>query len=259
MKIYLSWFASQVNYLGGESCQYALWAFPELRSWSNLTKLLSCAKDIFLDSWWYSIRNKWMKLSVVDYAEFIKQNKKKFTVCANMDTGSVEETLNNQRFLEQETGEYILPVYHRSDLKEWIKLLEEYCEKYDYIALWWVAGLWLSQKQKHYYLSKCFQVAVKKRVKIHWFWITNLHCLLNYPFYSVDSTSWLQWQKFNQFSIFNNWKWYTYSALEYRAKYWLDPAKNSHSWKVWNSKKQREKFNDYITKLHQAKGMEYRL
>ena len=39
-------------------------------------------------------------------------------IIANMDTSSVEETLNNQKFLEQETKQKILPVYHRSDLRE---------------------------------------------------------------------------------------------------------------------------------------------
>lgn len=260
MKIYLSGFSTKIIYLTGESCQYGLVAFPELVKSKRIKEIFDFCKDKFLDSGWYSIRNSWMQLSVVDYAKFINQYKWNFEAIANMDTNSVEETINNQKFLERETKQKILPVYHRSDLKEWnIKLLEQYCKEYDYVALWWLVWLWLSQRQKDYYLHTCFREAIKNKTKIHWFWITNMACLLNYPFYSVDSTSRLQGQKFNQFTIFKNWKRFKYTAREYRQKYWLDPSKNPHSWKIWESKKQREKFNDYITKLHQAKWMEYRL
>jgi hypothetical protein len=38
-----------------------------------------------------------------------------YSVIANMDTNSIEETFKNQEFLEKETGRYILPVYHGED------------------------------------------------------------------------------------------------------------------------------------------------
>lgn len=263
MKIYLSGIKTMQKKLQeywDYSCEYWLVAFPELQKSKTVKENIWFIKDRFLDSWWYSIRIRWLQLSVMDYANFINQYKWMFNVIANMDTSSVEETLNNQKFLEQETKQTILPVYHRSDLKEWnTKLLEEYCEKYDYIALWWVAWLGLSPRQKEYYLWKSFATAMKHKTKIHWFGITSMSHLIKYPFYSVDSTSWLQWWKYNQFTIFRNWWWYKYTAQEYRQKFWLDPAKKSWTWKIWESKKQWEKFNDWITKLHQAKWMEYRL
>jgi hypothetical protein len=98
---------------------------------------------------------------------------------------------------------------------------------------------------------------MKYKTKIHWFGITNMNCLLRYPFYTVDSTSWLQWIKYNQFTVFRNWYWYKYTAKEYRSKIWIDPAMKSSSWKISESKKQWEKFNDWITRLHKAKWMEY--
>lgn len=249
-----------MKYLQNSRCKYWLVAFPELNKKKDFQDIVDFCDDLFLDSWWYSIRNSGLNLSVVDYANFINKYPDLFNVRVNMDTGSVEETLNNQKFLEQETGQKILPVYHRSDLRDnWTKLLEEYCEKYDYIGLWWVAWVGLSPKTRHYYLWKSFQIAMKYKTKIHWFWITNMSCLLRYPFYTVDSTSWLQGVKFNQFTIFKNGQWYKYTGREYRQKFWLDPAKNNKEWKVWESKKQWEKFNEYITKLHQAKWMEYRL
>lgn len=250
----------RINQYWDYSCQYWLVAFPELQKTKDVKGQIDFIKDIFLDSWWYSIRIRGLKLSVMDYARFINQNPKLFNVIANMDTASVEETINNQRFLEKETKQTILPVYHWSDLKEWnTKLLEGYCEKYDYIALWWVAWLGLSPRQKEYYLWTSFATAIKHKTKIHWFGITSMSHLIKYPFYSVDSTSWLQWWKYNQFTIFRNGQRYKYTAQEYRQRFWLDPAQNSNNWKIWESKKQWEKFNDYITKLHQAKWMEYRL
>jgi hypothetical protein len=59
-----------------------------------------------------------MNLSVIDYANFINKYSNIFTVRVNMDTSSVDETLSNQKFLETETKQKILPVYHRSDLRD---------------------------------------------------------------------------------------------------------------------------------------------
>lgn len=262
MKIYLSGIKTtqkKLQEFWDFSCQYWLVAFPELQKSKTVKEDIAFIKDRFLDSWGYSIRIRWLQLSVVDYANFINKYKWMFNVIANMDTSSVEETINNQKFLEQETKHTILPVYHWSDIREWnLKLLEEYCEKYDYIALWWVAWLWLSARQKDYYLGKSFSVAMKHKTKIHWFWITSMSHLIKYPFYSVDSTSRLQWVMYNQFTLFNNGKWYKYSAREYRAKFGLDPAQKSSIRKYGQSKQQWEKFNDYITRLHIAKWMEYR-
>ena len=260
MKIYLSGITSQIWYLWNNRWKYWLVAFPEAQNSKHINEILHFCDDLFLDSWWYSIRVRWLDLSVKDYVKFVNKYASYFTAITNMDTNDVKETLENQRILEQETWKTIIPVYHISDLLSWnIKLLDEYCEKYDYIWLWWVAWKRIKPKELMKYFSFIFHKAIQTKTKIHWFWITADSLIKMFPFYSVDSTSRLQWQKFNQFVQFRNGQRYKYSAWEYRQKFWLDPAKNPHSWKIWESKKQREKYNDYITKLHQVKWMEYRL
>lgn len=258
MKVYYSGFFAQRKYWVLHQMRNVLCAFPEMTK-NKLQYIPEISKThwIFLDSWWFSIRNNWLKLSVEDYKEFILQRGKYFEVIANMDTTTKEETLKNQKILET-TWYNILPVFHWSDLKNWDKdLLETYCKNYDYIALWWVAGVWLHKKQKEYYLWTCFNVAMKYKTKIHWFGITSMNELVKYPFYSVDSTTWLSLAKYNSISLFVNWKQRNYNIHESRRLFWVDFAKIPYEEKLKRYLWSFVKLENYIIELHKVKWMDY--
>ena len=203
MKIYLSWIKTLRHYFPNEKVEHWLVAFPELSKDFDIQDI----KDIFLDSWGYSIRNSWLKLDVNDYVKFLQKYWKRFNVIANMDTGSKKETLDNQALLEKETWLKILPVYHASDFVSWdLSLLEEYCEKYDYVWIGWVSWFHGSTETKEKYINYCFKIAMKHKTKLHWFWITIARFLRTYPFYSVDSTSRLAGWKFARICQYQNGK-----------------------------------------------------
>ena len=218
MKIYLSWIKTLRHYFPNEKVEHWLVAFPELSKDFDIQDI----KDIFLDSWGYSIRNSWLKLDVNDYVKFLQKYWKRFNVIANMDTGSKKETLDNQALLEKETWLKILPVYHASDFVSWdLSLLEEYCEKYDYVWIGWVSWFHGSTETKEKYINYCFNIAIKHKTKLHWFWITIARFLRTYPFYSVDSTSRLAGWKFARICQYQNGKLIMKDAKQCK-KEWLN-------------------------------------
>lgn len=261
MKIYLSGYLSQKNYLWDRIKEIKYWlnAFSELFNRKNLEAELWLVEDMFLDSGWYSIRMRGLDLSLNDYIKYINKRWDKYTAIANMDTADVQETLNNHKILEKETGRKIIPVYHASDYFEWNKeLFETYCKEYDYVAIWWVAWVKLSPARLINYLNFIFTTAIKYKTKIHWFGITSHKLLMKYPFYSVDSTSWLQWVKFNTITYFERWKLKKTQASNYRKRFGIDLAKLPYWEKCYRNLQSWLLYNDYITKLHKAKWMEYR-
>ena len=258
MKLYYSGFFAQDRYGVLDYMKNILCAFPEMKK-NKLDRLpyLKANHSIFLDSWGFSIRNNGLKLNVNDYLSFVKEYWQYFDVIANMDTSFKDETLKNQSLLET-SWRKILPVYHWSDLKSWDKqLLEDYCKNYDYIGLWWVAGCKLNKQQKEYYLWYCFSIAMKYKTKIHGFWITSIPELIRYPFYSVDSTSWLSRWKFNSTISFKNWKQKRYNISQSRDAFGVDYAKVAYGDKIIRYLEEFNKIEKYVEDLHEAKKMNY--
>lgn len=147
--------------------------------------------NLFLDSGAFSAFTKGVKIDIQEYIAFIKKNKKYIDVYANLDAiGDPEQTLKNQKVMEK-AGLYPLPCFHYgSD----IKYLEYYLENYEYIALGGMVPI--SSPQLIQWLDDIFPnyICDKKgypKVKVHGFGMTSLKLMLRYPWYSVDSTSWV--------------------------------------------------------------------
>lgn len=153
--------------------------------------------SIFLDSGAFSAWSKGVEINIDEYIKFIKENLEYIDVYANLDViGDAEATLKNQKYMEEQ-GLRPLPTYHRN---EPMKYLEYYLDHYDYIAL---GGMvtdasssvlldWLDPIFKEYV---CGPDGMPK-VKIHGFGVTSLNLLIRYPWYSVDSTSWVMTGRF---------------------------------------------------------------
>ena len=122
-------------------------------------------KKIFLDSGAFSVFTGKKKIDINDYANFIKENRGKIEVYANLDViGNHEDTQKNQAYLEG-LGLYPLYTFHFGSPLE---ILREAVKKYDYIAL---GGLVPHSKQRKIlqnWLDRCFSV-IKKDCKVHGF------------------------------------------------------------------------------------------
>jgi|TARA_Y100000034_G_scaffold133368_1_gene198652 hypothetical protein len=147
--------------------------------------------ELFLDSGAYSAWTQGTEIDINDYIKFIKKYKKYLNVYANLDViGDPVATLKNQEKMEK-AGLKPLPCFH---YKEDEKFLKYYIKKYDYIALGGMVGT--HKKQLDKWLNEtfgdfiCDEVGYPK-AKVHGFGLTSLDLMLKYPWYSVDSTSWV--------------------------------------------------------------------
>lgn len=147
---------------------------------------------IFLDSGAYSAWTQRIQIDINDYIEFIKKHREHLEVYANLDViQDAEATFKNQLIMER-AGLSPLPVYHYGSDIKWLK---KYLDiGYDYIALG-VAGNnttdklapWLDDLFSNY-LTDTDGMPI---VKVHGFAVTNFSIMLRYPWYSVDSTTWM--------------------------------------------------------------------
>lgn len=152
--------------------------------------------NLFLDSGAFSAYTQKVEIDVQEYIDFIKTHQDVIEVYANLDfihltdkKLSAVKTWENQMAMEA-AGLKPIPVFHYGEDEKW---LQRYLKKgYEYIALGgmvkttnllvWLDRIW------HQYLvdEKGFP-----KVKVHGFGQTSLRLMLRYPWYSVDSTSWV--------------------------------------------------------------------
>ncbi len=104
---------------------------------------------------------------------------------SNLDViGDEAATSRNQRSLER-LGLNPLPVFHVGS--SW-KTLEALCEEYPYIALGGMVPYRTANLGP--WLVRCFRIADRYDAKFHGFGQTRHEYLRNFPWYSVDSSSW---------------------------------------------------------------------
>jgi len=137
--------------------------------------------DPFIDSGAYTVKHTGKEVKLEDYIDFLKQHN--FPVYANLDViGSWEKTLKNQQLMEKE-GLKPLPVWHERDPFEQLKA---YVGSYDYVALGFKSR---SSKERANLSATIFDQYPD--TKFHMFAITQPEVMMQYPFYSVDSSTWL--------------------------------------------------------------------
>lgn len=129
------------------------------------------------------------------YAEFIKNNSDVIDFYVNVDViGNPKLTWKSQRYLEKEHGLSPMPVVHFLTEKKWLK---RYLDAgHDYIA---IGGLGQEVTKSRYYewADDIFEYICDPKtrvptVKIHGFALTSHGLMVRYPWYSIDSTSWIQ-------------------------------------------------------------------
>lgn len=132
------------------------------------------------------------------YCEFLKANKDKFEVYVSVDViFNPEMSWKVQKYMEDTHKLKPLPVFHSGEDFKWLKL---YLDNYDYIGL---GGLGQSVSKGNWILNvgePAWNLICNKkgypRVKVHGFAMTSPDLIIEFPYYSVDSTSWMQFGKY---------------------------------------------------------------
>jgi hypothetical protein len=141
--------------------------------------------DIFLDSGAFSAFRQYRTIDLGEYISFIKTVQP--NVFAALDViERPEETFGNYRAMKAE-GLEPLPVYHTNSNEKWLR---GYLEAEPYVALGGMAREVRARRIK--WLDWCWSIIGEYwPVKIHGFGVTDRKLLERYPWYSVDSASWL--------------------------------------------------------------------
>jgi hypothetical protein len=129
-------------------------------------------------------------IDIDQYIGFIEQYKEFINVYANLDViGDDEGTWRNQKYMEDK-GYSPLPVYHIGDKIEYLYK----CLEYPYFCLGGISKSIGDSRVK--FLDKCWDIICDTpdrlpKCKVHGFGMTGLEMMIRYPWFSVDSTSWL--------------------------------------------------------------------
>jgi hypothetical protein len=156
-------------------------------------------RKIFLDSGAFSAFSKGANIVIDEYADFINRNQDIVAFSANLDDlardkeQAAKNSAANLKTLESlvPKGMYVVPVFHCRENTKWLKAL---VDKYEFIALGgmvpessaflrvWLDELWGDLLTKP---------NGEPRLKVHGFGLTAFDLMMRYPWFSVDSTSWV--------------------------------------------------------------------
>lgn len=160
--------------------------------------------QIFLDSGAFSAFTLGIKLSVKEYVDYIVRNwdiirGEDYNMMASVldGIGDPLQTYRNQLEMEDLFKQYgldwrPLPCFHAGEDERY---LEWYVANYEYITLGGMVGtstkqlcIWLDRMWDRYLVDG----SGRAKVKVHGFGITSRPIMERYPWYSCDSSSWIQ-------------------------------------------------------------------
>lgn len=146
----------------------------------------------FLDSGAFSAFTKGYEIDLKAYARYIGDNADIVEMASVLDAiGDPAKTLENQKKLEAE-GVQVLPCYHYGEPEEYLKY---YLDNYEYITIGGMVPI--ATPQLRIWLDRIWTQYLttgdgKARSKVHGFGLTVPELMRRYPWYSVDSSSWVQ-------------------------------------------------------------------
>jgi len=137
------------------------------------------------------LRGEHFRTYLHNYGSFCAQYKDKINVPVNLDViFNPRETWHVQKHLENHYGIQPLPVYH---FGEDIKWLHRYMDEYEYIGIGGL-GQYISRSAYTKFADRVFKILEDggNKWKTHGFAMTSIDLAYRYPWYSVDSTTWLK-------------------------------------------------------------------
>lgn len=163
--------------------------------------------DLFLDSGAFSAWTQNTQINLDDYIQFCLENLDFVTAIANLDvipgrpyqqrtqedidTSAARGWENYQRMLKAGIPkDKLVHIFHQGEDMKWLKRM---VKEIPYIGLSPANDSVTSQKVM--WLDSCMEYVLDTEgfplVKFHGFAVTSLQLMLRYPWYSVDSTSWV--------------------------------------------------------------------
>lgn len=213
MKLYLAGFGAGIT-KSQEETYYDEFKIKELRSYNepeikkaNLVDM-KCV-ELFIDSGAFSAWTKGVTIDIDKYIEFIHKWKDKITVYANLDVipgkpnehitqvhkdHSAKQGWENLKYMESNALKP-MHIFHQGEDFVWLKKL---MDEYEYFGV--SPGNDYSTNDKDAWLHDVFSYLCDAdgttKYKTHGFGVTSERLMETYPWYSVDSTTWILTSRF---------------------------------------------------------------
>jgi len=157
----------------------------------------------------YDTKDFWQYVD--EYAEFVKAHKEYIDVYVNVDViFDPDRSFKVQKYLETKHGLSPLPVIHYGSHPKYLK---KCLGNYDYIGLGGL-GQEVTSQQYVTWADQMWDIICNTKdrfpiCKVHGFAMTSLRFMLRYPWYSVDSTSWVMTSRMGSIYVpkFKNNEW----------------------------------------------------
>ena len=149
-------------------------------------------RKIFLDSGAFSAYTQGVEINIDDYIQYIKDHQHFVEVASVLDAiGDPDQTYHNQKYMERH-GVDALPCYHYGEDEA---VVDYYANNYEYITIGGMVPI--SSPQLKIWLDRIWGRHLvdkdgRPKVKVHGFGLTSIPLMARYPWYSVDSSSWVQ-------------------------------------------------------------------
>jgi hypothetical protein len=180
-------------------CENFLESYHYIHSQRYVDKIRRDGIKVFLDSGAFSAYTQKVTIDLGKYCDYIHTNSDIIEVASVLDHISddtkekaAENTWRNQEEMERR-GVFPLPCFHYG---EPIEVLKYYVSKYKYITLGGMVPI--STPQLKLWLDRIWADVLANedgtpKVKVHGFGLTSLPLMMRYPWYSVDSSTWVMW------------------------------------------------------------------
>jgi hypothetical protein len=181
-----------------DAVQYILDSYHYINNQRMVNRIRSTGRKIFLDSGAFSAFTQKVEMDLEKYCDYIKANSDFIEhvdgqpLASVLDEiGDADGTWRNQDRMEK-LGVCPLPCYH---FGEDPRVLEYYTANYKYITIGGMVPI--SSAQLKVWLDRIWADHLtdpdgSPKIKVHGFGLTSVPLMARYPWYSVDSSSWVQ-------------------------------------------------------------------
>lgn len=176
-----------------DSCENFLESYHYIHAQRYVDKIRADGVKVFLDSGAFSAYTQNVTIDIGAFCDYCHRNADIIEVVSVLDAiGDCDGTWRNQRGME-ERGVRPLPCFHYGEPTE---VLEYYVANYEYITIGGMVPI--STPQLLIWLDRIWEEYLTNpdgtpKLKVHGFGLTSLLLMFRYPWYSVDSSTWVQW------------------------------------------------------------------
>jgi len=270
--------------LAEEKVENILISYAFLKNPSNLIRFLNGyePKSIMIDSGAFSVWSNGGTVDIEKYANFCTELKTLLSPnielnVVNLDVlpgkwgfvpskkeidESAERGWQNMLYLE-EKGLKVIHVFHQHE--DW-EVLDKLCKHSDYIGISPANDVGMASKQA--WMNKVFS-RIRNTVKTHGFAVTSHNQLYTFPYYSVDSSSWVAPARFGRITVMDDklqMKSFVYKSADQIEAFWkyishmgIEKIGDKVTWahRVRISIKAFQKLQEVATRLWKERGVEW--